>query len=303
MTMFSVAGVSLAGVRVKLGGRKIDNLADGRAALGERADAIVKTSGIHTRHAAAEGETSLSLSVDAAKELLASTGVAPAAIGAVVSVSFTPRFAMPGNAQLAQAMLGLDCAIPAFDLAHACAGYVYGLYLAAKLSADTGKAVLLLDGDVQTPLAGESTRLLLSDAGSATLVVPDPSAPAWRFAFFTDGSRADALKVDGGKLQMDGFGVFKFVADDVARFLGEFIAAAGEADYFVPHQANVYMAVSLAKALGQEARLVTTGDEVGNCASASVAVGLEKIAANHGQSALLSGFGGGLSASAARICL
>ena len=301
MNHLSVSGASIAAVRTRLGGMEVDNLETARLVAPDRAEALVKTSGILKRRVAAKGETSLSLCVAAARELMASVAVAPGEIGAVVSVSFTPQMAMPGNAHLAQAALGLAPDVAAFDLAHACAGFIHGLYLAARFAADSGKCVLLLDGDAQTPLADASTAMLLSDAGSATLVRPDPHGKI-DFAFLADGSRADALKVEGGKLRMDGFGVFKFVADDVRRFLEEFVSRTGDVAAFVPHQANVYMVKSLAKSLGLEGRVVITGDMAGNCASASVALGLEKtFASNLHGGVLLAGFGGGLAAAAARI--
>ncbi len=303
MNLVQVSGASVAAVRTRLGAIEVDNLETARLVAPDRAEALVKTTGILKRHVAANGETSLSLCVAAAKDLMASVGVAPSEIGAVVSVSFTPQMAMPGNAHLAQSALDIPQSAAAFDLAHACAGYIHGLYLAARFAADSGECVLLLDGDVQTAFADSSTAMLLSDAGSATLVRPDPDGKI-DFAFLSDGSRVDALKVEGGKLRMDGFGVFKFVADDVRLFLEEFVSRTGEVASFVPHQANVYMAKSLAKSLGLDDRVVITGDMAGNCASASVALGLEEVFGSGVRGGvLLAGFGGGLSAAAARIVL
>ena len=300
MNVLQVAGVKLAGVRFALPKREVDNRETCQLLFGDKAESILKTSGILKRRVADKGETSLGLSCQAAEELLETLAVDKTTIGGVVAVSFTPELAMPGNAQLAQARLGLGNDVAAIDLNHACAGYPYGLYVAASLVRDLQKPVLLLDGDVQTPYATMNTAAILGDAGSATLLVPNRDSGAWEFAFYTDGSRAGELKLDG-KLVMDGFGVFRFVAIDVVNLIAGFMQGR-KADLFVPHQANVYMARELARKLDLADRLAITGDKYGNLASASVAVGLaEAIAGGFGGKALLAGFGGGLSAGVALI--
>ena len=100
---------------------------------------------------------------------------------------------------------------------------------------------------------------------------------------------------------MDGFGVFRFVAQDVTRFLTSFIAEAGDYDVFVPHQANAYMIRELAHSLGAEERLRVSCDRFGNSSSASVPVTIATADVRRPATLLLAGFGAGLSASAARV--
>ncbi len=300
MRSVKVRGVRLLGVEAALGAKEVDNYLTCKLLFGEKAEAILKTTGILKRRVAEEGETSLSLCVKAAQNLMARLGTKPEEIAGVVSVTFTPRFQMPGNAQLAQRELGLASDVAAIDLNHACAGYPYALYVAARLAQDLGGKVLVLDGDVQTRLADASTAALLSDAGSATLIEPGGDEE-WKFAFWTDGVRADDLKVEGGKIRMDGFGVFRFVAGDVGKWTEEFMAGE-QVESFVPHQANVYMVKELAKQLGLEDQVAITGHEVGNCASASIPVTLARtMKAGEKRRTLLVGFGGGLSAAMAII--
>jgi len=106
---------------------------------------------------------------------------------------------------------------------------------------------------------------------------------------------------------MDGFAVFKFVAMDVSKFIRGFMAETGTTaeaiDAFAPHQANVYMIRQLAKSLKiPEEKLLVSGDVVGNSASATVPVTISRCAKG-GEKLLVSGFGGGLSASVATITL
>jgi len=203
--------------------------------------------------------------------------------------------------------LGLDPSVPAFDLQMACSAYPYALYLASRNS-DTGKSVLVIDGDVQSPLVDASdpaTAPLFSDASTATLVRCDAggSGRASRFAFLSRHSSALECSA-AGPVKMDGFGVFSFVAAEAAPFLEDFVKEEGGADAFdafVPHQANMYMAKQLAKSLGLEKKLVCAGAECANPGSCSVPAAL----AAHGKSGrnLLAGFGAGLSASAAAVRL
>ena len=185
----------------------------------------------------------------------------------------------------------------------ACAGYGYGLYLSALLARQTGRKVLLLDGDKQSEFLDGSdaaTSPLLGDSGTATIVAPAPGAAEWKFAFASDGEKGAALKLEnGGTIRMDGFGVFRFVATDVVAYLKSFLSSAATGDdfLFAPHQANVYMVRQLAKSVGiSDERLLVSADRFGNLSSASVPVTLAAHAdAVRGRNVLLAGFGGGLS--------
>lgn len=323
MKILEIGGVKVEGVCAAVPAREVDVVASLRPLLGDKAEGVVEATGIRSRRVADEGTTAFDLCVAAAERLLpacaAKLGTDPAeyaqTFGAVVFVSFTERTRMPSAASRAEARLGLPKDVLALDLTLACSGWASGLHLAALLARETGRRVLLLDGDVQSSRIGEgdaSTLPLLADGGTATVVAPAQDAAPWRFAFLSDGEKGDALRLDeGGTIAMDGFGVFKFVASEVSGFLKEFISAAGEPafDAFVPHQANLYMVRQLAKSLGIDARrLWTSGERLGNLASASVPATIAVCApaalrAGRPLRLLASGFGGGLSASAALLSL
>lgn len=316
MRVESIEGVRLAGVSACLPPRAEDSLQRCTALFDDaaRAASVVSATGIVSRRIASAGTAPVDLCVAAAERLLTRLAFDRARLGAVVCVSFTSPQTMPCAAALAQARLGIPDDVQAFDVGLACSGYVYGLYLANLLVRQTGRAVLLLDGDVQSRVLrpdDEATVPVLADAGTATLLVPDVSAPASRFAFLTRGAESAALTCPaGGPIAMDGLAVFKFVATDVARFLGDFLVATATApsDYaaFVPHQANVYLVRRLAKTLGfgSEA-LWLSADVFGNSASATVPVTLAHVGGRRcaDRRLLLAGFGGGLSAAACDLTL
>jgi len=275
------------------------------------AEKVAQATGVVARRIAAPGTTVVDLCLRAAERVLSDAKVRPSDFGAVVFVSFTQHCRMPSGAAQVQARLGLPKDIIAFDVSLACSGWAYGLYLAGLLAQQTGKRVLLLDGDVQSEFLDAqdgSTVPLLSDGGTAAVVEPTGDGPGasrpWLFSFATDGEKGTALRLEhGGTIAMDGFGVFKFVATDVVRHIRDFLSATSAlrsppSDLtFVPHQPNVYMVRQLAKGLGfGEAQTAVSCDRFGNLSSASVPVSI--VAGGVRGPVLLAGFGGGLSVSA-----
>lgn len=341
MQVFSINGMRIDGVVACVPQNKVSNIESLTELYGDEAAKIISATGIESRYIASEGTTTSDLCVACAKALLEGTHTSADVIGAVVFVTFTPDRIMPFNAAIVQERLGLSNEIPAFDMSLACSGYAYGLYVASQFAKATGKKVLLLDGDVQSAYMSpydKSTVPVMADAGSATLVSCDNGDQEWSFAFYTDGSRRDALKIPAGgsaspvqssdldyvdygedgkrrevDIFMDGFAIFRFVAMDVSRWLGRFLSQMEESsetiDSFVPHQANMYMIKKLARKLKFAwDKTWQSGDEVGNSASATVPVTIAKdahsmLVADKDNKVLISGFGGGLSASAGIITL
>ena len=311
MDVLEVAGARIAGLAACVPTDSVPN--DPKAAA---------ATGIPARRVAPDGVSGLDLCLAAARRVLADTGARPAGFGAILAVSFTQETRMPSLAAQAQARLGFPKGILAFDLLQACAGWGYGLYLAALLVRETGKKVLLLDGDKQSAFLKTddlATAPLLSDGGTATVVEKAEAGGApWRFAFQTDGEKGTALKLEkGGTIEMDGFGVFRFVATDVVAFLKEFLSILAPSTlppssllltpcFFLPHQPNVYMVRQLAKAVGQEDRVLISANRFGNLASASVPTTLAahaaRVASAEGPTRVLfAGFGGGLAISAGLV--
>ena len=281
---------------------------------------VAAATGIVTRRIAEEGTTVVDLCVKAAERVLSDTGAKPEEFGAILCVSFTQRDRMPATAIQAQARLGFPRGVIAFDVSLACSGWGYGLYLAGLLARETGKKVLLLDGDVQSAFTGndETTAPLLADGGTATVIencsdCSDCSIVRlpWQFGFVADGEKGGALRLSHGEsIKMDGFGVFKFVATDVVASIKDFLTSVNrtikqsnnQTMTFVPHQPNAYMVRQLAKSLGiEEARTAISCDELGNLSSASVPATIAWKGVRG--PVLFAGFGGGLSVSVGLIDL
>ena len=304
MERVEIDGVRIAGLCACVPGNAVANEAK-----------IAQATGIVTRRIAAAGTTVVDLCVRAAERVLSDTGAKPEEFGVILCVSFTSRDRMPAAAVQAQARLGFPKGIIAFDVSLACSGWGYGLYLAGLLTRETGKKVLLLDGDVQSAFTGNdgTTAPLLGDAGTAAVVEKCSECSecsnvrmTWLFGFVADGEKGDALRLSHGEpIKMDGFGVFRFVATDVVSYIKEFVlhcSPSPSSFAFVPHQPNVYMVRQLAKSVGiDESRTAISCDEFGNLSSASVPAtiawrGVRGLV-------LFAGFGGGLSVSLGLIDL
>lgn len=273
----------------------------------EKAKAVVKSSGFTVRRAAKPGTQVLDLALPAARAALAETD--PSSVGGIVFVTFSSDMRYPSCAQRAAAELGLprDCA--ALDIQLACGGYPYGLYVASRLAVDTGRRVLLLDGDVQTAFVSPTdpaTSAVMGDGASATLLAPG-GTDEWRFSFLSDGAKGASLNCPaGGPVSMQGYEVFQYVMGDVAQFVKKFASECGcqGETKFVPHQANLYMIRQLATAAGfQPGSLLISGDRFGNPGSASVPITLACEGEGASGRYLLAGFGAGLSAAAACVTI
>lgn len=252
---------------------------------------------------AGRGEPLADLAAEASRAALRPSEIEPPA--AVVAATFSNPDRFPSLAVTVASALGLPPSTPAFDVQMACSAYPYALYLAGRLAADTGKGVLVVDGDVQTPLvdAGDhATGKIFSDACTATVVSSNREGRS-QFDFLS--RRDDALTCSAtGPIRMDGFRVFAFVATEVSKFLGDFLAAVPRPDFFAPHQANPYMVRQLADALSLKDRLLTIPDELKNPGSCSVPFALAQNAARlAGSRVLAAGFGAGYSAAAALVAI
>lgn len=342
MDVMSISGVRISGIV----GCVPENLEENKISVaplfGDKIDTVIKATGFTHRAIAHTETTSLDLCVYAAQELLQQTKTDPTEIGAIIQVTFTPEFLMPGDAQSAQARLGIPNNSMAFDMKMACSGYGYGLYIASMISKTLNKKVLLLDGDVQSKYVSKmdkSTVPVLADAGTATLLEPNKNmTDDWQFAFYSDGSKREVLYIPSGgaknsitldditvkqypdgsermqkDIYMDGFEIFKFVSKEVSKFINDFMTQTlkNKSDYdaVVFHQANMYMIDQLAKKLGFSVDNVwKSGNKYGNPSSCSVPLTIAESAPNLGESAkpakvMISGFGGGLSISVANINL
>ncbi len=135
---------------------------------------IKKVIGLQTRHIAEAHITASDLGLQAATRLLESLNVERESIDALIFVTQSPDYFCPASACYLQGKLGLSQSCLSFDINQACAGYLYGLYVAHSLC-DSGGAnrVLLIVGDTLSKFVNpldSNLAPMMGDGVSATLL-------------------------------------------------------------------------------------------------------------------------------------
>src|SRR5262249_57136878 len=113
----------------------------------------------------------------AARQALDAAGASVADLDGIVVATASSAWAFPSFACLLQARLGAD-SIFAFDLAAACAGFVYGLGVAdAMVRSGSARTLLLVGADALGAMVSRTDRVcgpLFGDAAGAVVLPAEP---------------------------------------------------------------------------------------------------------------------------------
>ncbi len=297
----------------------------------DTSDEWIRTrTGICERRIVADGETTFSLSLQAARQALDVAGIKPSQLELIIIATVTPEHAFPATACLVQDSLGADRAA-AFDLSAGCTGFVYGLSVAANLIAGGAYENALVIGAETlsriTDWDDRNTCVLFGDgAGAVILQAGDDESGVLSSVLGADGSGGDLLKLPAGGsrepathrtvaegrhyLQMRGREVFRFAVRTMPSATRKALELAGlqvaDLDLLIPHQANQRIIESSARALKLEPEMVFSDLEwYGNTSSASIPIALcdavEQGLIQRDDIVVCVGFGAGLTWGAAAI--
>jgi len=321
------APFAIAGWGTALPDRRVTN--DDFARYLDTSDEWISTrTGIRERRIGAPEESTGPLATLAARRALASAGLAPSDLDAVVVATATPEQLVPSSAAGVAAALGTTAG--AFDINAACAGFVYGLVVGGGLIASgAAQRLLLVGADTMSRFvdpADRETAVLFGDGAGALVLVadePDGQRPVGGLLasdLVGDPEGIDLLVVPAGGsampashetvearahyLRMDGREVFRravrSVAESIKRTLARADCRPEDVDLFVPHQANARIIDAVLDRVGIEpSRTLQTVDRHGNTSSASVPLALGEITTPgsglpDGSLVLVAGFGAGL---------
>ncbi len=291
----------------------------------DTSDEWIRTrSGIRERRFVGPGENTLTLAVAASKNALADAGLAGKDVDLVVVATCTPAYPVPATACFLQHELGCGTA-PAFDIAAACSGFVYGLVTASCMMHSGGyRNVLVVGAETMssiTDFEDRGTCVLLGDgAGAALLSAADnPVSGLYDHYLGADGGGAKLIWIAAGGsaepattrtvnerlhyMKMKGRDVYKFAVTKMQEVLAGAVERAGismeQVKLVIPHQSNLRIIESAAEKLGLPPEKVAVNiDRYGNTSAASIPLAMEEAwkagRIVRGDWVLLAGFGGGL---------
>jgi 3-oxoacyl-[acyl-carrier-protein] synthase III len=328
MSRHSIDGFRIAGVSTCVPPHSVNNLDASLGFDAEEVRKVVAMAGVRERRVVDDGVTSADLCFEAAERLLGELGWERDTVTGLIFVTQSPDYFLPSTSCMLHEWLGLSDACAAFDMGLGCSGYPYGLYLAAAMLKGGGhQRVLMLHGETPSRFVSpndQATKLLFSDAGSATALELAPGGAGAHFCLHTDGTGHAGLIIRGGAfrdprpadardlfLRMDGAGVFNFTIKRVPVLIRDALELSGRSveqiDSYLFHQSNRFIMKHLMKKAGlPEARVPMTIEDMGNCGGPSVAVTMTRslpAARERELTLMLLGYGVGLSWGAAVVGL
>jgi len=271
----------------------------------EEAAKFIEATGVGYRHLVKEsGICASDLCYKAAKQIMQKLDWSPDEVECLIFVSQTPDYILPASSCILQDRLGLSNECYCLDISLGCSGWVYGLSVIASLLTDGSmKKGLLLVGDTTSITKSpkdKSTYPLFGDAGTATAIefINEPNPLAFNFG--TDGKGFESIIIPDGGFRnffntnsfieeesepgiirhrlhsaLNGPAVFSFGISKAPRSVNYLLDKCGLAkdqiDYFIFHQANLFMNEKIRTKLKIEpAKVPYSLFEYGNTSSASI---------------------------------
>lgn len=324
-------GAWLAGVAHALPAGSVSN-DELPATLAVDADGIYKRTGIRSRHWAERGVYTSDLGTQAARSVIAESGIDPKSIDCLIATTQTPDHLIPGIGVSIQTKLDLKD-IPCFDLRNQCSGFLYALQMArALIETGTYSCILIVCAELHSHGLGREPRdahitSLFGDGAAAAVVMPEPHGHLPLKTLFqtigADGRGASMLRHRAFDMslippweqsgfgadphavvypEMDGEAVFRAAVRRMVSAGQSALKALGmktaDIAWLLPHQANASINKTVASILGfPPERVLGNIERVGNCSGASLPILLsESLAAKRigrGERVLMVAFGAG----------
>ena len=283
---------------------------------------IVTRTGIQERRVIRKDEALLDLIHAASETALKAADLSAQDLDVILIATVSGEYAFPSTACLLQTRLGVDN-IPAFDVAAACAGFVYGMSVAhSYLKSGEYNRILLVGADALSSMVnwGDRTTCVLFGDGAGAVVlenqpndrgllstVVESSGALWQLLHVRSGLRqtfdqAGEQEPDWG-IQMKGPELFKVavraLSDVTKKALEKAGLAPADIKLMVPHQANLRIIQAVADRLGASMDKVHCNvDRFGNTSAASIPIALDEAVradkVHADDIVVLNGCGGGL---------
>lgn len=285
---------------------------------------IIQRTGIKERRVVSDGQATLYLALQAAKQALDDAGTDAKQLDLIICATITPELMCPSSACLLQRELGATD-VPAFDVSAACSGFVYGLAIGDQfIKTGMYKRILVIGVDTLSRFTDYTDRascILFGDGAGAVVIEPtdDQNKGVIYNVMHADGNGWDYIHVPGGGsrnpathetvqarehfIKMRGRDVYRFAVEKMQWLLGDCMAhcnlSADDVDMVFPHQVNIRIIKSATEKFNFPLEKVYINiDHYGNTSSASVPMALvEAIQCGRvgpGSTVILAAFGAGL---------
>jgi 3-oxoacyl-[acyl-carrier-protein] synthase-3 len=222
----------------------------------------------------------------------------------IILVSQTQDRIFPSIAEQIAEKLNVDRNALVFTLSSGCSGFVQALYIANKLLDSVKRSALIICVEKYSKYIDKNdlkTKVLFSDAGSATLIefTKDRNLLSENFGF--DGNNCDSLSVNKKKaknfLTMDGNKVFNFGLSNIPQSIKK-CSLDFKVDKYIIHPGSKYMLDNIIKKSSiPQKKVLNSFNITGNTVSTSIPLIISKYYSKLKKKnlILLSGFGVGLS--------
>jgi 3-oxoacyl-[acyl-carrier-protein] synthase-3 len=304
MAFLEINSVRIAGIAACVPAHVEDNLTIPVFREGE-AERVISQTGIRQKHTVVDNTMLASdMALAAAEKLIHDLQWDKSTIDALCFVSLSHDYPEPPTACILQDRLGLPENCMTIDINQGCSGWVNGLsVLSTLVSTGNIKRALLLNGDTSSLLCSpydKESRPLFGDGSAATAIEYQQDAKEIYFNFGTRGKDFASILTKHGGLRypitedslkykeygeniircdkhstMDGMNVFAFGMSTAPKSVTALCEKYGididAIDYFIMHQANMYMNEKIRKKLKIPTEKTPYSlDEFGNTSSASI---------------------------------
>ena len=285
---------------------------------------IIERTGIRERRIIGDNETVATMGAQAALKAFEAADIDKNSIDMIICATTSASRALPSAACEIQRELEMH-AVPAFDIAAACAGFCYALSVADQyIKSGIAKRVLVIGSDCLSRLVSPEDRsmvILFGDAAGAVVLEASEQPGILSTHIQADGKYSELLYVDnpirGNEASvhqswgsMKGNDVFKVAVTKLSEVVEQTLAAnnldKSEIDWLVPHQANLRIISAVARKLDMSMdQVVINLDRYGNTSAATVPTALDEAIRDgriqRGQTLLLEAFGGGFAWASALV--
>ncbi len=292
---------------------------------------IQQRTGIVERRMAAPDQATSDLCCEASKIAIADAGLKPTDIDQIIVATVTPDTIFPATACRLQDKLGCR-QVPAFDLAAACSGFIYGLAVAhTTIAAGAANHILVVGAENLTRITDYTDRgtcILFGDGAGACVLsaVPNSEPGIIDTHLASDGSGGDLMILPaGGSLhpathetvdqkmhytRLQGRAVYKNAISKIVLLVNESLERCNltldDIKLIIPHQMNARIIESAAKHLSIPIEKIFVNlNQYGNTSAATVPMAIDQAKREgriqKGDLVCLVAFGGGMTWASALI--